>query len=197
MVHSYGGENMKWIVGLGNPGKQYEKTRHNIGFMAVDAFAELAGITVFKQQFRAEIGEGVIRGEKVVLMKPLTYMNLSGEAVRAFYDYYKADLEDFLLIYDDLDTELGKMRIRYKGSAGGHNGVKSVIQHLGTEQFKRIRLGISRPAAGADVVNYVLSPFTAEEMPRVKDAIQTACQALMEMLEQPFDKVMNKYNRNS
>jgi PTH1 family peptidyl-tRNA hydrolase len=89
------------------------------------------------------------------------------------------------------------MRIRYKGSAGGHNGVKSVIQHLGTEQFKRIRLGISRPAAGADVVNYVLSPFTAEEMPRVKDAIQTACQALMEMLEQPFDKVMNKYNRNS
>lgn len=150
---------MKWIVGLGNPGTEYAATRHNIGFMAIDSLADRFGIQVRESKCKALIGEGRVGTEKVVLIKPMTYMNLSGEAVRAYMDYYKADIEDFIVLYDDMDTELGKIRLRYQGSAGGHNGIKSLIQHLGTQSFNRVRMGISRPEPGRSIVDYVLSTF--------------------------------------
>lgn len=134
---------MKWIVGLGNPGPQYEKTRHNVGFMALDALASRHNIQINQSKCKALIGEGHIGGVKTVLIKPMTYMNLSGESLRAYMDYYKADMEDLIVVYDDLDTEVGKIRLRYQGSAGGHNGIKSIIQHTGTQSFNRIRMGIS------------------------------------------------------
>lgn len=186
---------MKWIVGLGNPGRQYAKTRHNVGFMAVDRFADHLGIKMKdNKSFRAFIGEGQAQGHKVVLIKPQTFMNLSGEAVRAFRDFYKADVEQLIVLYDDLDTEFGKLRLRYKGSAGGHNGMKSLIQHLGTEQFKRIRLGISRPPVGYGVTDYVLSKFARKEREVLDRMLDDACRALHDALEHPFDKVMAKYN---
>ena len=137
---------MKWIVGLGNPGPAY--TRHNVGFMVVDELAKRLGQYRLSTKCKALIGEGNAQGVKVALIKPMTYMNLSGETVRAFMDYFKADLADGIVVYDDLDTEIGKLRRRYQGSAGGHNGIKSLIQHLNTQTFNRIRMGISRPEPG-------------------------------------------------
>ena len=144
---------MKWIVGLGNPGPKYEKTRHNVGFMVIDELARRWGIAVNQTKCKALIGEGHVAGVKVALIKPMTYMNLSGESVRAFIDYYKQDIEDGLVVYDDLDTEAGKIRLRYKGSAGGHNGIKSLIAHLNTQNFNRVRMGISRPEPGYAIVD--------------------------------------------
>ncbi|MFD2671541.1 aminoacyl-tRNA hydrolase [Marinicrinis sediminis] len=185
---------MKWFVGLGNPGKQYAPTRHNVGFMALDQFAQSHGLTfTTKKSFRSEIAEGTIAGTKVMLMKPMTYMNLSGEAVRAFLDYYKIDLDDFIVVYDDLDTELGKIRLRYKGSAGGHNGIRSIIQHTGTQQFKRIRMGISRPAQ-MTVVDYVLSPFAKAEQEALQMALDQSERAMKMILQEPFEKVMGQCN---
>lgn len=185
-----------WIVGLGNPGKQYEQTRHNIGFQVVDRLADRLNIRLSNQRkCKAEIGEGAFEnGVKVVLHKPMTYMNLSGESVRAYFEYFRPDLDQLLVIYDDLDTEIGKVRLRYKGSAGGHNGVKSIIQHLGTEQFKRIRVGISRPPAGMEVVRYVLDPFTKEEQARMEHVIDHCCDALAYLSEHSFDQTMAKFN---
>ena len=132
-----------------------------------------------------------------MLVKPLTFMNLSGAAVRAFIDYYKLDVDDMIVIYDDLDTEFGKLRIRYKGSAGGHNGIKSIIQHIGTEHFKRIRFGISRPPAGQQVVSYVLSNFEKEKTNVLESVIELAIEAMEKMVHEPFDKVMAVYNGSS
>ncbi|CAM3671972.1 aminoacyl-tRNA hydrolase [Marinicrinis lubricantis] len=185
---------MKWFVGLGNPGKQYEDTRHNVGFMALDQFAEQWGLSFNKKQCRADIAEGHIDGQKVVLIKPMTYMNLSGESVRAFLDYYKADLEEMVVLYDDLDTEVGKIRLRYQGSAGGHNGIKSIIQHVSTQQFNRIRIGISRPEKGWNIADYVLSSFPKSEREPLQAAIDHTCAAMRAMLDDPFEKVMGKYN---
>jgi len=183
-----------WIVGLGNPGKQYAATRHNIGFMAIDRLSERWGIPVQRNQCKALIGEGNVQGRKVHLIKPMTYMNLSGEAVRAFMDYYKKDLGDLIVIYDDLDTPFGKMRLRYKGSAGGHNGIKSIIQHTGSQQFNRIRLGISRPAPGEDIVDYVLSPFSQEELAKLPELLDKTCDSLEYLLHNPFEKTMARFN---
>lgn len=184
---------MKWFVGLGNPGRQYELTRHNIGFMAVDAFAERMEVS-YQNKFNAHVAEGRILGEKVALIKPMTYMNLSGESVRAFMDFYKVKLEDMIVLYDDLDTEFGQLRLRYKGSAGGHNGIKSIISHVGTQQFNRIRLGISRPPAGWHTADYVLSPFAKNDSETLNQVIQTACEALEYAMEHPFENVMAKFN---
>lgn len=185
---------MKWIVGLGNPGSQYAATRHNIGFMAVDLLAEQLGITINQSKCKAYIGEGQALGQKVILIKPMTYMNLSGESVRSYMDFYKVKLEDMIVLYDDLDTELGGMRLRYKGSAGGHNGIKSLIQHLGTQNFNRIRLGISRPPIGYDIADYVLSKFAKTDSECLNKVLNQASNAVQFALEHPFDKVMAKYN---
>jgi PTH1 family peptidyl-tRNA hydrolase len=188
---------MKCFVGLGNPGKKYESTRHNIGFMAIDAFASRWNIPMTGQKFKSIMGEGIVKGEKVILMKPQTYMNLSGESVRAFVDFYKASIDEIIIIYDDLDTGVGHMRLRYKGSAGGHNGIKSIIQHLGSQQFNRMRLGISRPQPGFDVADYVLSSFSKEERIVVGDMLPSVVDAMEDALQEPFEKVMAKYNKQA
>lgn len=185
---------MKWIVGLGNPGSSYDKTRHNVGFMALDSIAARHNISFGPSKCKALIGEGNIGGTKVVLIKPMTYMNLSGESVRAYMDYYKASLEDLVVVYDDLDTLVGKVRLRYQGSAGGHNGIKSIIQHTGKQTFNRIRMGISRPEPGLAVVDYVLSPFAKKEKQYVQEMIDQSCDAIEYSLEHTFEQTMAKFN---
>jgi PTH1 family peptidyl-tRNA hydrolase len=185
---------MKWIVGLGNPGQDYAATRHNVGFMAIDRLCGKYGISVQKKQAKGLYGEGVINGKKVAFLKPLTYMNLSGESVRALMDFYKLKLEDLIVVYDDLDTEIGKIRLRYQGSPGGHNGIKSLIQHLGTDKFNRVRIGISRPAPGKDIAHYVLAPFPKAEAQLLDQALALTCEALESALVQPFETTMGKFN---
>ncbi|PFJ13373.1 aminoacyl-tRNA hydrolase [Bacillus cereus] len=185
---------MKLIVGLGNPGREYELTRHNIGFMAIDELAKRWNISLNEQKFKGVLGAGFVNGEKVILLKPLTYMNLSGESIRPLMDYYKIDVEDFVVMYDDLDIPVGKLRLRMKGSAGGHNGVKSTISHLGTQEFQRIRMGIDRPKNGMKVVDYVLGRFTSEEIPDVNHSIEKAADACEEWLTKPFLQIMNTFN---
>lgn len=188
------GTRMKLIVGLGNPGREYELTRHNIGFMAIDELAKRWNISLNEQKFKGVFGAGFVNGEKVILLKPLTYMNLSGESIRPLMDYYKIDVEDFVVLYDDLDISVGKLRLRMKGSAGGHNGVKSTISHLGTQEFQRIRMGIDRPKNGMKVVDYVLGRFTSEEIPDVVHSIEKAADACEEWLNKPFLQIMNTFN---
>ncbi len=185
---------MKWIVGLGNPGKTYEQTRHNIGFLVIDELARRWGITVNQQQCRALVGMGRVQGEKIFLLKPQTYMNLSGESLRAFADYYKANVADLLVIYDDLDTSFGQIRLRYQGSAGGHNGIKSIIAHIGTQQFNRIRIGIDRPPAGGNIADYVLTTFPKSAQDTLQQVIQLAADASERTLQTHFEKVMAQYN---
>ncbi|WJH36368.1 aminoacyl-tRNA hydrolase [Paenibacillus sp. CC-CFT747] len=185
---------MKWFIGLGNPGTEYEATRHNVGFMALDLFAKQHGITFKPSKLKAWVGEGNVRGTKVYLIKPVTYMNLSGEAARAFMDFYKADKGDMMVIYDDLDTEFGKIRLRYQGSAGGHNGIKSMIQHIGGQQFDRIRIGISRPAPGYGIADYVLSNFTKAEFKELPKVLEATCEAMEYSLEHTFEQTMAKFN---
>ncbi|UVI30359.1 aminoacyl-tRNA hydrolase [Paenibacillus spongiae] len=186
---------MKWIVGLGNPGTAYAGTRHNVGFMAVDALAKRFGISVTQSKSKGLLGEGNVAGTKVALLKPMTFMNLSGESVRGYMDYYKANLEDLIVVYDDLDTEIGKIRLRYQGSAGGHNGIKSIIQHTGTQIFNRVRMGISRPEPGMNIADYVLSNFPKSEADKVASMVDQTCDAIEYALTHPFDQTMAKYNR--
>jgi PTH1 family peptidyl-tRNA hydrolase len=185
---------LKCFVGLGNPGKPYELNRHNVGFMAIDCFAAKWGITSFQNKGKALLGEGNVGGTKVYLIKPMTYMNLSGEAVRAFMDFYKADLGDITILYDDMDTSFGQIRLRYQGGAGGHNGIKSIIQHTGTQSFNRIRLGVSRPAPGYNIADYVLSNFAKDEMKALNDVLELTCDAMEFSLKESFEKTMAKFN---
>ncbi|WP_282938189.1 aminoacyl-tRNA hydrolase [Paenibacillus sp. RC67] len=185
---------MKWFVGLGNPGKQYETTRHNIGFMALDRFADKHGIKMTQNKCKGLLGEGNVNGTKVYLLKPMTYMNLSGESIRGFLDFYKASVDDLVIIYDDLDTSYGQIRLRYQGSAGGHNGIKSAIQHLGTQTFNRIRMGINRPVPGYNIADYVLSSFSKEEFKTMPQVLDTTCEAMEYALEHSFEKTMAKFN---
>lgn len=188
-------EKMKLIVGLGNPGKQYENTRHNIGFDVIDALSDKFSIPLNQSKFKGLYGMGVHKGEKVVLLKPLTYMNLSGESIRAVSDYYQIDIEDIVIIYDDLDLPVGKIRLRQKGSAGGHNGIKSTVAHLGTQEFNRIRIGIDRPKNGMKVPDYVLGRFYDEEKPFTQEAVKKSAAACEAWLEKPFLQVMNEFNQ--
>lgn len=185
---------MKVIVGLGNPGSKYEGTRHNAGFMVIDRLADQWNIDVKQAKFRSVVGEGRVGSEKILLVKPVTYMNLSGEAVHQVVDFYKIDLDDLLVIYDDLDLPPGKIRLRQKGSAGGHNGIKSIISHLGTQEFNRIKVGIGRPGPGGDVVSYVLSPFSNEQKEEVLEGIELAAKACVTWIESSFIQAMNQYN---
>jgi PTH1 family peptidyl-tRNA hydrolase len=186
---------MKLIVGLGNPGKQYEHTRHNIGFEVIDECSRLFNIPLDQSKHKGLYGIGFYKGEKVLLLKPLTYMNLSGESIRAVVDYYQIDIENAVIVYDDLDLPAGKVRLRQKGSAGGHNGIKSTIAHLGTQEFNRIRIGINRPPKGMKVPDYVLGRFTKEEQESVMDAVKKSAAACEMWLGQPFIQVMNEYNQ--
>jgi peptidyl-tRNA hydrolase, PTH1 family len=186
---------LRWIIGLGNPGSKYAMNRHNVGFMAVDRFASEHGIAVTQNKFKALYGEGVVNGVKVALLKPMTYMNLSGESLRAFLDYTKSAIEDGVVVYDDLDTPFGQMRLRYQGSSGGHNGIKSIAAHTGTQTFNRIRIGVSRPQPGYDIADYVLSDFSkAEQRGELEAVLERTVSALTDSLGLDFEKVMAKYN---
>jgi PTH1 family peptidyl-tRNA hydrolase len=186
---------MKCIVGLGNPGKQYEQTRHNIGFEVIDALSRELSIPLDQTKFKGLYGIGFYKGEKVLLLKPLTYMNLSGESIRAVMDYYQIELEDLVVIYDDLDLPVGKIRLRQKGSAGGHNGIKSTIAHLGTQEFNRIRIGIDRPQGGMSVPDYVLGRFRKEETDLTQEAVKKSAEACEAWMGRPFLQVMNEFNQ--
>ncbi len=184
---------MKLIVGLGNPGTQYALTRHNIGFQAIDAIAEINHIQVNKNKFKAEIGEGTIAGERVVLMKPLTYMNLSGEAVIQCKTWYKISSDDVIVIYDDTTLEVGQMRIRKNGSAGGHNGIKSMISHCG-DTFPRIKIGVGQKPTGWDLADHVLGRFTNEEIEILEPRLKDVNDAVVTMIKKDVDAAMNNYN---
>ena len=184
------------IAGLGNPGREYENTRHNIGFRVIDAVAERYGIDVTEKKHRALIGKGAIGGQKVLLVKPQTYMNLSGESVRAVIDYYKVDEKDELIvIFDDISLDVGKLRIRKKGSAGGHNGIKSIIAHLGHDTFQRIKMGVGDKPKGYDLADYVLGHFTGDDKLEMEDAKDRAAKAAAMMVGGEIEKAMNEYNR--
>ena len=183
---------MKLIVGLGNPGKKYEHTRHNMGFDTIDLFSELAKIDIDKEAFKGLVGRGKVFDEDVYLLKPQTYMNLSGESVREIVSYFKISTQDIIVIYDDLDLEPGKIRLRLSGSSGGHKGIQNIIENLGTEEIKRIRIGIGKPTF--DTIDYVLGKPLKEERPLIDDAINNAVEALKEILKHSFDSAMNKFN---
>ena len=185
---------MKCVIGLGNPGKKYDNTRHNIGFMAVDHMADMLGIEMANKKFKCLIGVGYHKGEKVMLVKTQTFMNLSGEGVRPLLDYYKVAVDDILVLYDDLDLPVGRLRLRKKGSGGGHNGINSLNQHLGTEKYKRIRIGIDRPAPGASIPGYVLARFPKSEQPLIEKVVTRTSEASAAFLTEPFEEVMTEYN---
>lgn len=185
---------IKVIVGLGNPGPKYAYTRHNIGFLTIDAISAELNVEVNQAKFKSLIGETSRNGHKVLLVKPMTFMNLSGEALREIVHFYKLPIDNLLVIYDDLDLPHGSVKLRFKGGSAGHNGLKSIIQHLGTEEFKRIKMGIGRPKDG-QVVDYVLGRFAPDEMASINQAIEKAKEASLAFLsEDDFSRVMNKFN---
>ena len=186
---------MKVVVGLGNPGKEYERDRHNIGFMVVDAFARKHGFEFRRRKFRSALAEGRFGSGKLLLSKPLTFMNLSGEAVAPLAAFYKLPSESLLVVADDLDIPLGEIRLRPKGGSGGHNGLKSIIEHLGTREFPRLRIGIGRPPAGVDPADYVLQPFSPEEVPVVDLVVERAVEAIETWILRGIETAMNEFNR--
>ena len=183
------------IAGLGNPTSKYEGTRHNVGFDAIDILAKKYNIKVDSAKHKALCGSGAIGGEKVLLMKPQTFMNLSGEAVAEAVRFYKINPEDeLIIIFDDISLEPGRLRLRRKGSAGGHNGIKSIISHIGTEGFKRIKVGVGAKPEGWDLADYVLGRFDKSERKLVDEALLKAAEAVEIIAEGDFDKAMNKFN---
>ena len=185
---------MYLIVGLGNPGKQYDMTRHNIGFHTIDYIADKYGAKLTKLKFKAVYGEATISGEKVYLVKPQTYMNLSGESVREAADFYKVDPEHIIVIYDDISLDVGQLRIRKKGSAGGHNGIKNIIAHLGTQEFPRIKVGVGDKPPRMDLADYVLSRFSKEDREKMEQAFKDAAEAVEVMIAEGPDAAMNQFN---
>jgi PTH1 family peptidyl-tRNA hydrolase len=192
---------MKLIVGLGNPGKEYSTNRHNIGFLCVNHFARIHRITFDKKQGKARVGKGVAAGNAVVLARPQTYLNASGVSVSQLMQKYKVALEDLIVIHDDLDLPLGKIRIRKGSRAGGHNGIKSIIASLGTQDFVRIRAGISRPQSGEEdscsVVDYVLGDFTSEDKPVIEGTLPRVSDAIICLITEGLDTAMNRFNTRS
>ncbi len=184
------------IAGLGNPGSKYEKTRHNMGFDVIDELVEEYNIPGTGVKFDAMYGKGRIAGEKVILVKPLSFMNLSGGPIRAMCDYFKVDPEsELIVVYDDIDLEPGQLRIRKKGSAGGHNGMKDIIQKLGTQNFVRVKVGVGAKPKGWDLADYVLGRFSAEERKHIDEAIEKAAKAVAMIIQDGPDAAMNEYNR--
>ena len=183
------------IAGLGNPGREYEGTRHNVGFMTLDALADKYNIDVREKAFKGLIGKGVIEGNKVILVKPQTYMNLSGECIRQVMDYYKVDPSEFIVIYDDISLEVGQLRIRRKGSAGGHNGIKNIIANLGSSVFPRIKVGVGEKPKGYDLADYVLGKFSKEDRVLMEEGYDLACEASALIMQGAIDQAMNEYNQ--
>ena len=184
---------MKLLVGLGNPGKKYEGTRHNMGFMTLDLFSDVSKIDIDREAFQGMIGRGKLFGEDVMLFKPTTFMNLSGHAVSEVVNYFKIDVDDVVVVYDDMALETGTIRLRLSGSSGGQKGMQNIIEQLGTEKIKRIRVGIGEPED--DSVDYVLSKPLKEEKELIDKAIEKAKDALVMYLKKDFDAAMNTYNR--
>ena len=185
---------MYLIVGLGNPEQEYKQTRHNMGFDTIDKIAQKYNIEINKSKFQGIYGKGEIKGEKVIILKPQTYMNLSGICIKQFINYYKIEKEKQLIIYDDMDIEPGKIKIRKKGSSGGHNGIKSIIQEIGTEEFQRIRIGIGKPTEHQDKINYVIGKVQEQELVELEKGTEKAEQAVAEIIENGIDIAMNKFN---
>lgn len=186
---------MIMIAGLGNPTKKYENTRHNMGFDCVDILAERLGVKFKQSRFGALVAKGVWKGEQVILVKPLTYMNLSGNAVAPIAKYYRIDTKkELVVIFDDTDTDIGKIRIREKGSAGGHNGMKSIISHLGHEEFIRIRVGIGKRPEQMDMADFVLSRFNSADRRLIDEAQEKTADAALDMIENGVSHAMNRYN---
>ncbi|AQY23316.1 aminoacyl-tRNA hydrolase [Streptococcus agalactiae] len=187
---------VKMIVGLGNPGSKYNDTKHNIGFMAIDRIVKNLDVNFTEDKnFKAEIGSDFINGEKIYFIKPTTFMNNSGIAVKALLTYYNISIKDMIIIYDDLDTEVGKIRFRQKGSAGGHNGIKSIIAHLGTQEFDRIKVGIGRPNGRMTVINHVLGKFDKNDEIMISNTLDKVDNAVKYYLQtNDFQKTMQKYN---
>ena len=180
------------IAGLGNPTREYEKTRHNVGFDTIDVLADKLNTSVDEKKFKGLYGKGIIAGEKVILLKPQTFMNLSGESVREAADFYKVDPEHIIVIYDDISLDVGQLRIRKKGSAGGHNGLKSIINHAGTQKFKRVRVGVG--ANEGNLVNHVLGKFSKGERVLAEQGIKDAASAVEVMILEDINTAMNKFN---
>lgn len=187
---------VKMIVGLGNPGSKYNDTKHNIGFMAVDRIVKKLDVNFTEDKnFKVEIGSDFINGEKIYFIKPTTFMNNSGIAVKALLTYYNISIKDMIIIYDDLDMEVGKIRFRQKGSAGGHNGIKSIIAHLGTQEFDRIKVGIGRPNGRMTVINHVLGKFDKNDEIMISNTLDKVDNAVNYYLQtNDFQKTMQKYN---
>ena len=183
---------MYLIVGLGNPGKEYAGTRHNIGFEAVDYIADKYNIELNRIKFKGIFGEGMINGKKVILLKPTTYMNLSGESIREVVNFYKISNEDIIVIYDDISLEVGRLRIREKGSHGGHNGIKSIIANLSTDVFPRVKIGVGGPKG--DLVSHVLGKFSNSEIEILRETISTTSEAVSTMITKDTKEAMNKFN---
>ena len=184
---------MNIIAGLGNPGKEYENTKHNVGFLTIDILAEKYDIKVNKIKFKGLVGEGMIGTEKVILVKPQTYMNLSGQCIREIVAFYKLDMEDLVVIYDDIDLPMGNLRIRKKGSAGTHNGMRSIIYDLQDDGFPRVRVGIGGERKG-DLANYVISGFSGDDRKLIEEAIVKAADAVTCLVEDGIDRAMVDYN---
>lgn len=180
------------IVGLGNPGKEYDGTRHNIGFAAVDYIADKYNIELNRIKFKGVFGEGFINGKKVILLKPTTYMNLSGESIREVINFYKISNEEVIVIYDDISLEVGRLRIREKGSHGGHNGIKSIIANLGTDVFPRVKIGVGAPKG--NLVSHVLGKFSEDEIEILRETIKASNDAVSIMLKSDAKEAMNKLN---
>ena len=197
MIFEKSGGAVDWlIVGLGNPGQKYEHTRHNMGFLTVDLLAEQLNVKLNKVKFKSAYNIVRFGGQKCLVMKPQTYMNLSGESIRSLVEYYKIDPEEELLvIYDDISLEVGQLRIRRKGSAGGHNGIKNIIAQLGTDTFQRIKVGVGEKPKGYDLAAYVLGHFHGEDLELMEEGYEKAISATEEILKGEIDAAMNEYNR--
>ena len=186
------------IAGLGNPGKEYDGTRHNVGFDVIDVLAEKHHISVNERKGRAFCGKGYIAGQTVLLVKPQTYMNLSGESIRSLVDFYKPDPEEeFLVIFDDVSLDVGQIRIRKKGSAGGHNGIKSIISHLGTQNFQRIKVGVGEKPKEYDLADYVLGHFSKSEKEDMEEGYKQAAEAVELILAGEIEDAMNRFNKKA
>lgn len=182
------------VAGLGNPTKEYDKTRHNAGFETIDVLADMLGTAVEEKKFKALYGRGIIGGEKVILLKPQTFMNLSGESIREASDFYKVEPDHIIIVYDDISLDVGQLRIRTKGSAGGHNGIKNIIAHLGTQEFPRVKVGVGDKPKKMDLADYVLSRFSKEDQAKMEEAYKEAAKAVEVLITRGADAAMNQFN---
>ena len=186
---------MYLIVGLGNPESDYSKTRHNMGFNVINKLSEKYNIEVNKSKFKGLVGNGIIEGQKVVLLKPQTFMNLSGESVIEAMNFYKIAEEELIVIYDDVDIEPGNIRIRRNGSSGTHNGMRSIVEHIKTENFARVRVGIGKPTGHMDMISHVIGHISEEDLESLNEGVETAKEAIIEMMKKDINSAMNKFNK--